>query len=149
MRACINTSDMSYTNIINGMAEMLDRYNWDLFATLTTAYSMKLPVARKKAIKLYENLRKQCPGTQMFYAAEHNDSLFGYHLHSLINLNQNNLTASQKKTIVKTMWQRVSRGGPNNLFNWTDIRIYDKRAGAHFYLAKYTMRDDTEWELFI
>jgi hypothetical protein len=132
-------------SIIEDYGLWLNSQSWDYYGTFTTRQSLTLTGARRSMERLYRLLAADYNSDpKIFWVAEPFDTKYGCHLHALLKLPNNHTSL---KTKIKDAWQVVSYGKGKKEYNNTTIKVYDKKKGAHFYIAKYLHRDDADYDI--
>src|ERR1017187_10261975 len=124
-------------------ATWLNTMDWDVFGTFTTKYAMSVPAARRSMERLYSNLKTTNERVRLFWVAEPFDSRQGYHTHGLVYTG--NLPEANNLQLIKA-WQIVSKGGGGKKFNRAILKRYEKDLGANFYVSKYMLRKNADYD---
>ncbi|MGP8216226.1 MAG: hypothetical protein ACLQQ4_11715 [Bacteroidia bacterium] len=148
MKNDINTSVLSQPKqqyIAPVWGDWLNTMNWDFFCTLSTRYSMTLAAARRAAERLKNYLSTRYGNVKVFFVAEPFDTKYGYHIHALVSFENSALRGL--KDILNRAWQVVTRGKGGKGYNNTVIEPYDKELGANYYVSKYLMKKNADYDL--
>jgi hypothetical protein len=131
-------------NTANALGQMLDRYRWRYFFTLTTKHELTLKSARRLTEKTFGNLnaRKQMQGggdkSAVVWFVEAHKEKPGYHIHGLY------MGEASKAEIHKT-WNKFN-GAEKKPEHYVRCLDYIKDYGASFYVAKYVVKGFTDWD---
>lgn len=126
-------------------AEWLNTIEWGYYCTFTTRYSMTVRAARRAVERLFNHLQKKIGGIQLFWVAEPFDTKYGYHIHALIHFT--NPTIQGAIELIKKAWQVVTKGKGGKEYNNTVIEPYVKGLGANYYVSKYMMRNNADYDI--
>lgn len=139
------TSGLQSSNRNIAYAEWLNTMDWGFYCTLTTRYSMSMRSARRAAERLYSHLQKNIEGIRLFWVAEPFDTNYGYHIHALIQFS--NSTSKNAIGLIKKAWQVVTKGNRMKEYNNTVIEPYNSELGANFYISKYLLRSNSDYDI--
>lgn len=129
-------------------ADWINTMDWNYYCTFTTRYPLSLKSARRLMERFYSFIKKSNNKVKLFWVAEPFDLNVGYHLHALIDISDSNsdITPNHFLTI-KNVWQLLSKGGKGKENNYTVIKPYNKKLGGNYYVAKYMMQRDADYDL--
>lgn len=85
-------------------SDYLSQYDWDIWGTLTTPFTMSLAAAERAMIRFENNIKKELPHNRVFWVAERFEGK-GYHIHFLGKFNSNAKTYTQKSIIIAKCWE--------------------------------------------
>lgn len=128
-------------------AEFLETINFNRYCTLTTRYSQSMPSARKTMVRYHNIIKDNFPQAQMFWVAEPHDTKYGYHTHALISLSDSEVSNTDME--LNRAWQIATNGKGGKGFNKTNIQPYIKDKGANYYVSKYMLRNNADYDFFI
>lgn len=146
MRSYTCTSGLPSNEIIIAYADWLNSMDWGFYCTLTTRYSMSVKSARRSAERLYSHLQKNIGGIRLFWVAEPFDAKYGYHIHALIHFV--NPILYDAKELIKKAWQVISKGKGGKEYNNTVIQPYKSELGANYYVSKYVLRNNSDFDIY-
>lgn len=147
MRPYTCTFGITSNQISIQYANWLNRQDWGFYCTLTTRYPLSMRAARRAAERLYSYLQKRIGGLKLFWVAEPFDAKNGYHIHALLNFN--NPVLKNARELIKKAWQVVTKGKGGKEYNNTVIQPYNKELGANYYVSKYMMRDNSDYDIHV
>lgn len=139
------TSGLRSHNKNIAFAEWLNTMPWGFYCTLTTRYSMSVRSARRAIERFHSNLQKRLGGIRLFWVAEPFDTKYSYHLHALIKVS--NPKVKNVIELLKKAWQVVTKGKGGKEYNNTVIQPYKSKLGANFYVSKYMMRNNADYDI--
>lgn len=126
--------------------DWLNKTEWTYFCTFTTRYSLSVKSARRAMIRLNDFLITQYSfKTKIFWVAEPFDTGDSYHLHALLKIEGK--ATENLKYYIKKAWQIISKGRYGKEYHQTILRPYEPSKGAHFYMAKYLHRPDSDYDV--
>jgi hypothetical protein len=108
---------------------------------------MSVKSARRAAERLYSHLQKHIGNVRVFWVAEPFDTKYGYHLHALIHIG--NPVLSGAIELIKKAWQVVTKGKGGKGYNNTVIEPYKKELGANYYVSKYMLRHNSDYDIHL
>ena len=136
---------MNQTAITIEYANMLDKMEWDFFCTFTTRYSMTMKQARRAMERLHSFISDKHGKASLFWVAEPFDTRQGYHTHALVHFAHP--LGKKMKAALRKAWQIVSKGKGGKENNFTDLKPYDKKLGARFYVSKYMLKKNADYDI--
>ncbi len=131
----------SNIKIKQAWTEMLGAHDWSFFLTPTTSYELTLKSARRSAERFFERV-KYLGGKMMFWVAERFPNKPGFHLHILLSCSNQIWPA-----LLAKQWQAVSGGMPLGQNNRIDIKTYDPRKGATYYVSKQIASKYSDYDI--
>lgn len=111
-----------YHKNLDALGEWLNPYDWQWFITLTFHKIVSLRLAGNLFDRFIHELRND---PIFFRVSERNQSDHRTHIHLLLGKVQQQL-----------QWKH----------GIVDARPYDRNQGARFYIGKYIMRDNVDWD---
>ncbi|MBA7544393.1 hypothetical protein ES705_36749 [subsurface metagenome] len=122
---------VNFSDYREKVADWLNGFNWDWWATFTFRYPC-MPYSAKKSF--IRNFREQ--GIDYFYASEWCGDFHGVHIHALMG----NCYGIRRLTTMDKWYQR---------YGIARIYPYDKRLGARYYVCKYIVKSVADWDIRI
>jgi hypothetical protein len=135
------TKTIEYGNWLNTM-------DWNCFCTLSTSYFLTMKQARRAADRLHSFLNTNYGNAKIFWVAEPFDSNVGCHVHALVSFNSSSVIKDMV-SIIKRAWQVVTKGNRGKKHNHTVIRPYESSLGANFYVSKYMLRNNSDYDILV
>lgn len=125
------------------MADFLDTFDWDFFATFTSHHELTLPSARRAMEGLHRKLNvvtgstpvNEADRTRMFWVAEPFDCKEGFHTHALVKCGLGVNFENIKKT-----WEVVCGAKKLGTKARAQLRRYVPANGANYYVGKYIQK---------
>ena len=102
--------------------------------------------ARRAMERLYNFLKENYGNVRIFWVAEPFDARHGYHTHALVYLDQP--IGRSLRTLLRKAWQIVTKGNGGKENNHTVLKPYEEEKGARFYVSKYMLRKDADYDIF-
>jgi hypothetical protein len=112
--------------------EYLSNFEWEMWGTLTTPYTMSLSSTERAMTRFEKNINKEFPQFRVFWAAER-FAIRGYHVHLIGTFDNATMTFTQKSIIIGKCWEKAVAGHrrPCN-----KIKKYKKNKNAIRYMLK-------------
>lgn len=129
------------TNVQQEMAQFIDSYDWNYYATLTTSYEQTMPSARRLAHRMHDRANQSFE-TTMFFACEPYDVKDGYHIHALIK------TEMDYRSLIEC-YQVTSAGKKIGKHQRIDLQKYQRGMGGAMYCAKYITKKLSDWDFLL
>jgi hypothetical protein len=145
MRSYTCTSGLHSNELIAAYGDWLNGMPWGFYCTLTTRYSMSIRSARRAAERLHSHLTKKLGGIRLFWVAEPFDTKYGYHIHALVHFV--NPILHNAIGLIKKAWLVVTKGKGGKEYNNTVIEPYQSELGANFYVSKYMLRYNSDYDI--
>ena len=138
---------MNTTNTTIAYADFFNSKEWQTFGTFTTRYPLSMKSARRAMERLHENLTTNYGKTELLWVAEPFDTKYGYHTHALVKLN--NCPDKNINPLLRNSWQIVSGGKGGKANHFTVLKEYDRELGGNYYISKYMLKTNVDWDIFI
>ena len=106
-----------------------------------------MKAARRAMARLYSFLKEKYGNVRIFWVAEPFDTKYGYHTHALVYIEH--YLARNMKALLNKAWQVVTGGGGGKKYNNTVLKQYDEKLGANYYVAKYMMRNNADYDILL
>ncbi len=148
MKTYTSTSGLYLTKNSIAYADFLNTMTWDCFCTLSTKYSLTMNQARRAADRLHSFLNTKYGNARIFWVAEPFDSRVGYHIHALVSISPSSIVKDIAE-VIKKAWQVVTKGGNGKSYNNTVIRPYDSNLGANYYVSKYMLKNNADYDILL
>jgi len=113
------------------VAEWLNGFNWDWWATFTFRYACNPYSAKKSFVRFFQG-----QGIDYFYASEWCGDYHGVHIHALMG----NCYQIRRLTTMDRWFKR---------YGIARIYAYQKRLGARFYVCKYIVKSVADWDMYV
>lgn len=128
-------------------ANWLNTMEWQFFCTFSTRYDMSVKSARRAMERLQNFITVNYGKARIFWVAEPFDTKYGYHTHALLYIEKP--IGKSLKTLIHKAWQVVSKGKGGKENNHTTLKQYNKELGANYYVSKYMLRKNADYDFLI
>ncbi|MBA7554900.1 hypothetical protein ES705_47539 [subsurface metagenome] len=125
------TCQVNFSDYREKVADWLNGFNWDWWATFTFRYPCMPYSAKKSFIRFVKGA-----GIDYFYASEWCGDYHGVHIHALMS----NCEGIRRLTTMDKWYEK---------YGIARIWPYDERRGARFYVCKYIVKSVADWDMKI
>lgn len=122
---------VNFSDYREQVAEWLNGFNWDWWATFTFRYECSPYSAKKSFVRSFDPA-----GIDYFYASEWCKGHYGVHVHALMG----NCYGIRRLTTMDKWFKR---------YGIARIYPYDQRLGARYYVCKYILKSVADWDMRI
>ena len=122
---------VNFSDYREKVAEWLNGFNWDWWATFTFRYECSPHSAKKSFIRFFNPAR-----VDYFYASEWCKGHYGVHIHALMG----NTYGMRRLTAMDNWFKR---------YGIARIFPYDTTKGARYYVCKYIVKRVADWDMRI
>lgn len=122
---------VNFSDYREQVAEWLNGFDWDWWATFTFRYACNPYSAKKSFVRNFQG-----QGIDYFYASEWCGDYHGVHIHALMG----NCYGIRRLTIMDKWFKR---------YGIARVLPYDRGKGARFYVCKYIVKQVADWDMEI